>query len=195
MKSWRASCVETASLASIVTLLTTVGAASDVRVSTSDAAEFPNETAAIVEATAAFFSEIQTDASPAPLLPEIRIEGGIARQIAFAEGGSTQRALDDSHGPLAQLTGYRISWYPVDRFLGAVDFMGTYGDAQDLVCGYLVWDVSDPDLPVLDEVVADYVISADVAALPADEAQARLLNANCAHGGLAQNYSFLDITQ
>ena len=191
MKSWRASSPKTASLALIVTLLSAVGVASDVRVSASDASEFPAETAAIVAATSAYFSQLQDVPAARPAVPEIRIEGGTAHQIAFvADAGD---GLNESHGPLAQLTGYRINWYPVDRFLGAVDFMGVYGENDDLVCRYLVWDLSDPDMPVLDAVVADYIISADVAAMPSEEAQARLLNANCAHGALAANYAFLDV--
>ena len=181
----------TTALASVFTLLTAVGAASGVRVSTSDAAESPTETAAITAATAAFSEQLESASDTG--VPQIRIEGGQARQIAFTATEDAPLPLTEDHGGLRQLTGYRINWYPVDRFLGAVDFMGVYGEDQDLVCGYLLWDVSDPDLPVLDKVVADYMIATDVAAMPEDEAHQRLLEANCAHGALAPNYAFLDV--
>lgn len=177
--------------------LATVGlagtATADVRISASDAVEFPVETAALVTATESFFASVEADGDAARP-PQISIEDGLARQISMDVADDAALSLTRPHGPIERLTGYRISWYPLDRLMGAVDFMGAYGEAN-LVCGYLMWDLSDPAAPVLDDVVASYLDTAMLASMGDFEAHERLLEANCAFGELAPNFSVLDRLQ
>lgn len=155
-----------------------------------EALEFPVETEALVNATAALFDSLQgVEAAPARRAPAIRMPR-LAKQASIvsdpASGPLTER------GPLRHLTGYRIDWYPTDRFLGSVDFMGTWGGNRNLVCGYLVWDVSETKAPVLDQVVANYVdMDALKGATPA-EVHETLLEANCAFGAIDANFAFFD---
>ena len=94
-----------------------------------------------------------------------------------------------NRGPVQHLTGYRINWYPVDRLLGAVDFMGTYDGNRNLVCGYVTWDLTDPKTPTLDHVVATYVDLAVLTDATPAEAQMALLDANCAYGEIDPNFT------
>ena len=147
--------------------------------------EFPVETAAIVKATADFFDTVEASAptprkrAPVIGLPQLALPARLDMSEAQSQFGN-------DHGPVAHLTGYRINWYPVDRMIGAVDFMGTWNDNRDLVCGFLIWDLSDPALPTLDSVVVNYVDVSDLA--PAD-AHGALLDANCAYGEIDQNFT------
>ncbi|MGI9394390.1 MAG: hypothetical protein ACR2OY_07070, partial [Boseongicola sp.] len=110
--------------------------------------EFPVETAVLVAATVALFEAIEAENDAEPRIPEIRVEG-LAVPASLSVDAALTRAFPANMGPVQHLTGYRINWYPVDRFLGAVDFMGTYDGNRNLVCGYVMWDVSDPDAPKL----------------------------------------------
>ena len=153
--------------------------------------EFPEETAALVAATVALFEAIEAENNAEPRIPEIRIEG-LAIPATLPVDAALSRAFPDEMGPVQHLTGYRINWYPVDRFLGAVDFMGTYDGNRNLVCGYIMWDVSDPDAPALDRVIANYLdLDRLDAASPADAHRA-LLDANCAFGEVEPNFTVFD---
>ena len=160
----------------------------------SDAAlvlEFPTETEALVAATAALFDEVQSgDAEKGAARPVIRLPELALKVRAEAVEPSDTLTL---HGPLRHLTGYRINWYPTDRFLGAVDFMGTWDGNRNLVCGYLIWDLSDPEVPVLDTVTATYVELGDLLGAEEAEVHETLLEANCAYGTVEANYSFFDV--
>ena len=153
--------------------------------------EFPEETAALVAATMALFDSIETESDAKPRLPEIRIEG-LAIPATLPANAALTQAFPDEKGPVQHLTGYRINWYPVDRFLGAVDFMGTYDGNRNLVCGYIMWDVSDPDAPELDRVIANYVDLDRLDATTPAEAHRVLLDANCAFGEIEPNFTVFD---
>lgn len=154
------------------------------------AVEFPAETAAIVQATSRLFDAVEAGAEPRPARPVI--SAPLTATPASLQLGNTRADVLTSHGPVDHLTGYRISWYPVDRFLGSVDFMGTWDGNRNLVCGFVTWDLSDPDAPVLDSVTATFL---DVSELSQDgdgDIHAALLDANCAHGAIDANYAYFE---
>jgi hypothetical protein len=153
--------------------------------------EFPEETAALVAATIALFDSIEIESDAKPRLPEIRIDD-LAIPATLPANAALTQAFPDDKGPVQHLTGYRINWYPVDRFLGAVDFMGTYDNNRNLVCGYIMWDVSDPDAPKLDRVIANYVDLDRLDATTPAEAHRALLDANCAFGEIEPNFTVFD---
>lgn len=151
--------------------------------------EFPVETEALVNATTAYFDGLHVSEAG----PEVRRP--VIRMPSLASNASVTLEADHPltvNGPLSHLTGYRINWYPTDRFLGSVDFMGTWDGNRNLVCGYLLWDLSDPDAPVLDTVSAHYVDMDELADLSADDVHETLLEANCAYGAIEANYAFFD---
>lgn len=153
-------------------------------------AEFPAETAAIVEATASLFASVEAGAGPrrarpAILAPVLATPANLPRELSKAD-------VLTSHGAVDHLTGYRISWYPVDRFLGTVDFMGTWDANRNLVCGYVTWDLSDPERPELVEVSAAFVDVDEVLRNDDEAIDAALLDANCAYGAVEANYAFFD---
>lgn len=152
---------------------------------TSGNVEFPIETAAIVKATAAFFDRVEASAPAERKLPPVIGLPQLATPASL-DLTDAQSQFDGERGPVAHLTGYRINWYPVDRMIGAVDFMGTWNENRDLVCGFLIWDLSDPALPALDSVVVNYV---DVGDLSSTDAHGALLDANCAYGEIDQNFT------
>jgi len=151
--------------------------------------EFPVETAAIVEATAAFFDLIESSVSPSPVEETPVIS--MPRLATPASIGLTDSNFDfqPDNGPVAHLTGYRINWYPVDRMVGAVDFMGTWENNRNLVCGLLLWDLTDPTMPELDSIVVNYVDLGDLSSGTPGEAHAALLDANCAYGEVDANFT------
>ena len=153
--------------------------------------EFPQETAALVDATTAYFDAIEG-------LPQgqKRDRAPVIRMPSFAQKIRADAGTEPltRHGPVHHLTGYQINWYPVDRLLGSVDFMGTWDGNRNLVCGYLIWDLSKPDQPVLDDVIANFLELDDLSRMSAPMAHAALLEANCAFGAIEQNYEFFDIS-
>lgn len=161
-----------------------------MRASLATAAEFPTETAALVAATQRFFDAVEAQQTPdrrppvvsAPLL-------ATPASVTFDDAKSHALTL---RGPVDHLTGYRINWYPVDRLLGSVDFMGTWDKNRSLVCGYVTWDLSDPDLPTIETVSANFVDFGDLAGASADDIHAALLDANCAFGDIDDNYAFFE---
>ena len=154
-------------------------------------AEFPEETEALVAAPAAFFDEVE-QASPrtGERAPVIRIPD-LARKIKGATPDAGAGELT-RNGPVRHLTGYRINWYPVDRFLGSVDFMGTWNGNRNLVCGYLTWDLSRPEAPVLNAVTANFIDLDDFDGKSPSEIHEFLLEANCAYGAIDDNYAFFE---
>lgn len=156
----------------------------------STSAEFPTETAAIVRATAQLFDAVEAQAAPRAIRPVITAPL-VATPASFRIGQASTDVLT-SKGAVDHLTGYRISWYPVDRFLGTVDFMGTWDGNRNLVCGYVTWDLSDPDAPVLEDISASFIEVADLARESDEAIHAALLDANCAYGAIEANYAFFD---
>ena len=124
-------------------------------------------------------------------MPQFRIDARAVPASLPAES-NISKAFPSDAGPVRHLTGYRIMWYPVDRFLGAVDFMGTWNGNSDLVCGYVVWDLSDPDAPVMDQLVANYVTIRDLSGAAPSAAEQTLLDANCAFGEIDPNFALFD---
>lgn len=150
--------------------------------------EFPLETAAIVAATSSYFDSIEAVEAPAPDLPVFRI-GALAMPASASLDAPAPFGPDR---PVRHLTGYRISWYPVDRFLGSVDFMGTWNENRDLVCGYLTWDLTDPDAPELVHVSAVYVDLGELSGMEPSEAHQVLLDANCAYAEIDLNFTVFE---
>ncbi len=161
------------------------------RIKTAPNLEFPMETEALVAATAALFDQVQANgkAEEKPATG-IRLPQLARRVAARSEDASASLSL---HGALNHLTGYRINWYPTDRFLGSVDFMGTWNGNRNLVCGYVLWDLSDPATPVLDDVNATYVDLADLQGAAPSEVHETLLEANCAFGAIDANFAFFEV--
>lgn len=149
--------------------------------------EFPQETQALVAATSALFDAVEAEADR-PSVPRIRIDG-----LAIPASATTSDAVfPTANGPVRHLTGYRITWYPLDHMMGAVDFMGTWNDNRNLVCGYVTWNLDDPAEPVLDQVVANYVDLTRLDAMTPADAQMALLDANCAYGEIDPNFTVFD---
>lgn len=154
--------------------------------------EFPTETAALIAATSAFFDAAERAAQKrdTPSQPVI----GLPQIVSPASLQASDAAFEPltNHGAVQHLTGYRINWYPVSRLLGTVDFMGTWGGNRNLVCGYISWDVTTPDAPVLESVTANYVDMDELASLSPSKAHEALLEANCAFGAVDVNFAFFD---
>ena len=151
--------------------------------------EFSDETEALVAATTALFESVET----APVSDGIELQlDGIAIPASASPGPDVNNAFPAEYGPVAHLTGYRINWYPVDRLLGAVDFMGTYDRNRGLVCGYVTWDLSDPDDPQIEQLVANYVDLGLLATRHPGATHAALLDANCAYGEIEPNFTVFD---
>ena len=153
--------------------------------------EFPTETAAVVAATSAFFDAAERAAS-GDHAPKQQPVIGLPEIVSPARLGNRDDprfAALTREGPVQHLTGYRISWYPVDRFLGAVDFMGTWNDNRNLVCGYVTWDLSGSGMPQLENVTANFVDLSGFATASPEEIHEALLEANCAYGAIDVNFA------
>lgn len=154
-----------------------------------DGIEFSSETDALVAATTALFERVE--AAPVSDGIELRLSG-VAIPASATPGPDVSEAFPAEYGPVAHLTGYRINWYPVDRLLGAVDFMGTYDRNRGLVCGYVTWDLTDPATPRIDQLVANYVDIGSLAKRSPGATHAALLDANCAYGEIDPNFTVFD---
>jgi len=156
-----------------------------------DTPEFPAQTEAIVEATSALFDAVE-GVTPQAQQARPRVTIGPLLTPASFKLPQGKAAVLSEHGAVRHLTGYRITWYPMDRFLGAVDFMGTWDGNKNLVCGYVMWDLTDPKSPVLDRISANYVDLAALTDASPQVAEEKLLDANCAYGAVDANYTVFD---
>lgn len=185
-------CVQQLSLAATFALasLAAVAVRADSPVNLEPEVEFPAETAALVAATVALFDAVEAGDGPDERAPVIRLPA-LATKVSLDTLDKKAGVLAQ-HGPVRHLTGYRITWYPVERFLGSVDFMGTWDRNRNIVCGYVTWDLSDPEAPVLDQISANYVDLAELSQKPATEIHEALLDANCAYGAIDANFTVFD---
>ena len=156
------------------------------------AIEFPEESSALIAATLAFFDKVEAHRPAREQAPVVGIPLAITKSSVSI--GSDDTDLLTRMGPVDHLTGYRISWYPVDKLYGSVDFMGTWNGNRNLVCGYLTWDLSNPDAPELETVSASFVDIATLATASASDIHESLLEANCAHGAIEANYRMFDVS-
>ncbi|MGR3512921.1 MAG: hypothetical protein ACU0GG_09165 [Paracoccaceae bacterium] len=147
---------------------------------------------ALVDATATFFDTVEAQRPMKRKLPTIGVPRVVTPSSSIKTATRHEEALT-KRGAVDHLTGYRVTWYPLDRLYGTVDFMGTWGRNRNLVCGYLTWDLSDPERPVLEAVSARFV---ETKTLLRDTRRGRhqtLLEANCAAGTLTENFHLFDI--
>lgn len=152
--------------------------------------EFPAETAAIVAATTALFDAVEGDPAPRTGRPVI-VAPMDATPVNF-DLPDEKAGILTARGDVRHLTGFRITWYPVERFLGSVDFMGTWEGNKNLVCGSITWDLSDPHLPVLDDISATFVDIGELSRNTDEDIHAALLEANCAYGAIEANYTIFE---
>ncbi|MCG6885271.1 MAG: hypothetical protein LJE62_16095 [Silicimonas sp.] len=152
--------------------------------------EFPVENQALINATVAFFESVETRTEPRTRMPVI----GLPLTATRSKAGSDDASILTRMGPVHHLTGYRITWYPMDQLYGTVDFMGTWDGNRNLVCGYLTWDLADPKAPVLTSVSASFVDMGDLSQASDEDIHIGLLDANCAFGSIDENYGFFDVT-
>lgn len=152
--------------------------------------EFPTESAALIRATTALFDQVEARHAPRQRVPVIGIPLTPTKIRADADDHASALTRN---GPVDHLTGYRITWYPMERLLGSVDFMGTWGGNRNLVCGYLTWDLTDPDTPRLEQIQASFVDLAEIGGSSDQDIHRHLLNANCAFGAIEANFHVFDV--
>ena len=150
--------------------------------------EFATETEAIVAASVDLFEAAEA-ATDRPAEPSFRIGEPAATPAGLARQDQTLGAFPEAYGPVRHLTGYRITWYPMEHLMGAVDFMGTWNRSRNLVCGYVAWDLTDPALPALERVVTNYVDLAQLDGADRAEIETVLVEANCAFGEIDANFA------
>ena len=150
------------------------------------AAQYVAETARLVDATAALFDRLEAESGgSAPPRIQLRLSEDKA-SFSDADG-----ALRPEFGPVRDLTGYRVTWYDADALIGTVDFVGTWGDGRHLLCGYVSWNMTDPDAPSLDGIVADYLEIGALVGSGEDDAHIALIEANCAYGEIEPNFDLV----
>ena len=154
--------------------------------------EFGAETLSIVAATEALFDAIEAEsAGPVTDTPrlQLRIVRPGAEPVSLPAAG--RGALRDDLGPVEHLTAYNITWYPTDTLSGTVDFLGSWDGGRNLVCGYVTWDMTNADTPVLAAMTTSYLDTASLLRLSPDIAHVELLRANCAFGDIEANLELL----
>ena len=178
-------------------VLSTVLANTSVSVAVADGVsatpiEFPTESKALIAATLDFFDRVEASEEERDRTPVIGIPLSATRSSAAS--GPLETDVLTSMGPVKHLTGYRITWYPIDVLYGTVDFMGTWGRNGNLVCGYLSWDLSDPEAPRLDTVTASFVDLGALRNATDSEIHGSLMEANCAFGAIDANFHVFDVS-
>lgn len=153
--------------------------------------EFAIEKAALQSATDAFFAQVEATRIGPVKKPVLGWSAPAVRKIVQSDDNVS---ILTQKGTVRNLTGYQVSWYPVDRLLGTIDFMGTWDGNRNLVCGYLTWDLSDPETPKLESVTAQFLDLRDLAAADPAQVHQMLFGANCAFGSIDSNYAFFDVS-
>lgn len=187
------------SMCRLLTILALMfGLAVPVQAASSGMAERPVEYAAerslLLSATARLFDTMEAESAMLP--PRRRPFGwqtlrrqGTPTRSSLGLSDAGRMALGEEFGPVKDLTGYRITWYPTDRLSGTVDFVGTWASGRNLLCGYVTWDLSEPQQARLVEIDIAYLDTWELLGSHSDRAHAALLEANCAYGELAPNFS------
>lgn len=152
--------------------------------------EHPLESSALIAATQSFFDRVETVEVKRTETPVI---GWSLKAVRANVAVPDDVAVLTRMGPVRNLTGYQVTWYPMDRLTGTIDFMGTWDGNRNLVCGYLSWDLTDADNPVLESVSANFVSLDTLAQADAVEVHRLLFGANCAFGAIDSNYAFFDV--
>jgi hypothetical protein len=150
------------------------------------ASEFPVEERALVRATSAFFEAVE---SPDKTASYDFFSEAYAAAVPLTEWQDKQLRQLVANGPLKDLTAYRITWYPLDELMGAVDFVGSDQDSNALVCGYVLWEFSEETEPRLRWYEATHLDPVQLEKMSAEDASAKLLEANCAFTDLDANFS------
>jgi hypothetical protein len=148
--------------------------------------EFPTQERALVDATSAFFSAVE---NPSASSGHDFFSDAFAAAMPLEEWRSLRLAQLTDHGAISGLTAYRITWYPVDTLLGAVDFVGHDEDGSNLVCGYVLWEFAESAAPQLRWYEATHVDTRELATLSPEEQGKRLLEANCAYTEIEANFA------
>ena len=147
--------------------------------------------AALVAATAQLFEAVESSFERRPGSdPVISIPDAITP--ATVDAFDTKASVLTARGAVDHLTAYRIEWYPLDRFLGSADFMGTWDENRNLVCGFVTWDLTVPEAPELESVTATFLDVSNLAVGSDEQIHAALLEANCAFGAIDPNYAFFE---
>lgn len=154
-------------------------------------AEFPAESKAMIAATLDFFDRAEAAKTERKRKPVIGIPLSATRSSVEATPSETD--VLTTMGPVKHLTGYRITWYPIETLYGTVDFMGTWGRNGNLVCGYLSWDLTDPEAPRLDTVTASFVDLYALRNATDSQIHGSLMEANCAFGAIDANFQVFDV--
>ncbi len=160
-----------------------------------DYPEFPRETAALVAATEALFDAIEAETPADKPALQLKGLGAIIEPVSMDLPETSRRALRADLGALENLTAYNITWYPTDHLTGAVDFVGTWGNGRNLVCGYITWDLSGTDTPELVAMTTSYLDTSTLIGLPTDAAHGELLRANCAYGQIEPNLELVRLEE
>lgn len=148
--------------------------------------EFPIEERALMKATDGFFRYVEDPTDTRPM-------------TFYADAWAMNMPLDVwqeqrisqlvDYGPVRDLTAYKITWYPVDELMGAVDFVGRYDDGESLVCGYVLWEFGSGPTPRLRGYQANYVDISSLAGMTQTEIGEELLEANCAFTDIDANFA------
>lgn len=149
-------------------------------------AEFPTEHAALVEATESFFDAVELETPKREQAPVLGWAINATRSYAVEDDVAVLTKM----GPVKHLTGYQVTWYPTERLLGTVDFMGTWGGNRNLVCGYVTWDLTVPYEPRLHSISANFISPDALNQSDAREVHRALIGSNCAYGAIEANYAF-----
>lgn len=145
--------------------------------------EFAIEAERLVEATAALFADLERDQAPSMRKRQPVI--GIPQPVGFT---AVTEAVED-RPDMDHLRAYRVSWYPVETLLGTVDFVGTYDGGRNLVCGYVTWNLDDPEETEMVALQTNLVDLESLSALPHGERHLALIEANCAFGEIEPNFA------
>lgn len=150
--------------------------------------EFPKERAALIEASQAFFDAVETEKAKPNAAPVI----GWAVNATRSYDAPDDVAVLTKMGPVQHLTGYQITWYPTDKLLGTVDFMGTWDGNRNLVCGYVTWDFSTRGAPEIQSISASFISPDVLKQSETDDVHRTLIASNCAYGTIEANIKFFD---
>lgn len=144
--------------------------------------EFAIEAERLVEATAALFADLE---QKQPATRQRQRVIGVPQPVGLSLQDETAQARPD----MDHLRAYRVSWYPVDRLLGTVDFVGTYDGGRNLVCGYVTWDLDNPDATEMVALQTNMVDLDALGAMSHGQRHLALIEANCAFGEIEPNFA------
>lgn len=96
----------------------------------------------VQDVTKAFFAQLPKDSFEAE---RAYMAKGLLETVNAREWAASRKYLRDQLGTMVSYTPYNLTYYSRESLLAAVDFSGKGNKADTYVCGFVLWEIPEPN--------------------------------------------------